>query len=369
MNDPWEFLGLDRGNATEKEVKAAYARLLKQHRPEKDPEGFRKVRSAYELAMHGIKKKPPGDAEKSALDFFKDAHREKDLPAAGSPSRPGPVASSEQPPSRALQAAMEQLREAIRDGSRETLQSAWQDYVRQSRVDRMPMQQEAGALWQAFEGKVERFAEFVTAGWLLRCIELGLVDIPRKIIRYWSDTSNSPRLVALGEELVLEIRHAHAEESLQVIEELVHALVFWDAQLACDLVDLVCALIPEERAKALRLSVKEPLRLGRIFQDVPPVHRQFWKEVLSSSASPETDWDSPAAQQALAWVRQNRGTSWDGFDLIRTRVPEKEKARLDKAAARNLSGERVEWIPILLPWVGRFGALALLFVIRGCMAV
>ena len=51
MNDPWQILILDRHTATEKDVKAAYARLLKQHRPDSDPEGFRRVRGAYELSL------------------------------------------------------------------------------------------------------------------------------------------------------------------------------------------------------------------------------------------------------------------------------------------------------------------------------
>ncbi len=367
MNDPWQFLGLDRGSATEKDVKAAYARLLKQHRPERDPEGFRKVRSAYELAMHGIQN-ASSPAARAAQDAFAAAHGAIASSADPPPPRAHPQAQ-DGPPSPALQAAWEELRAALVLGNRDTLQTAWQDYVRQSRVDRMPMHQEARTLWEVFDANAGRFAELVTSAWLLRCIELGLVDIPRAVIRHWDTTSNAPRLVALGEELILEIRHAHAEESLQVIEQLVQALVFWDAQLACDLIDLVCALIPEDRAKALRQSVQRPLKLGRVFQDVPPVHRQFWKDVFMDSAAPAPDWTSASAQQALAWIRQNRGTSWDGFELIRSRIPEKEQARLDKAALKNAGREHVDWVPIILPWLGRFAALALLFVVRGCFAV
>ena len=51
MNDCWEILGLDPSTATEREVKSAYARLIKKHRPDEDPDGFQRVRQAFEAAV------------------------------------------------------------------------------------------------------------------------------------------------------------------------------------------------------------------------------------------------------------------------------------------------------------------------------
>lgn len=47
MNDDLEFFGLD-ADATGRDLKRAYARMLKLHRPDQDPEGFRRVQEAYE---------------------------------------------------------------------------------------------------------------------------------------------------------------------------------------------------------------------------------------------------------------------------------------------------------------------------------
>jgi tetratricopeptide (TPR) repeat protein len=44
------ILGLER-DAEPKAVRKAYLRLIKQHSPERDPEGFKRVRAAYELAQ------------------------------------------------------------------------------------------------------------------------------------------------------------------------------------------------------------------------------------------------------------------------------------------------------------------------------
>ncbi len=46
----WTILGLTR-DADERAVKRAYAALLKQHRPDADPEGFRRINDAYQQAL------------------------------------------------------------------------------------------------------------------------------------------------------------------------------------------------------------------------------------------------------------------------------------------------------------------------------
>ncbi len=45
--DPYTILGLTR-QATLLEIKKAYFKLVRRHPPESDPEGFRRIRSAYE---------------------------------------------------------------------------------------------------------------------------------------------------------------------------------------------------------------------------------------------------------------------------------------------------------------------------------
>lgn len=51
---PWSVLGV-RPDAAEADVRRAYAALLKQTNPEDDPEGFKRLRAAYEHATHIIR--------------------------------------------------------------------------------------------------------------------------------------------------------------------------------------------------------------------------------------------------------------------------------------------------------------------------
>ena len=95
MADPWNILGLRSDTADEKQVRSAYARLLKVHRPDQDPEGFQRLRTAYEQALEWLKfrainelEEPPDDAEEWAPEV------EPHVFADPAPVPPPPLPSS-----------------------------------------------------------------------------------------------------------------------------------------------------------------------------------------------------------------------------------------------------------------------------------
>lgn len=51
--NPWTVLGIEEG-CDRRTIKRAYARLIKQHHPEEDPEGFQRVRAAYEKVLEQL---------------------------------------------------------------------------------------------------------------------------------------------------------------------------------------------------------------------------------------------------------------------------------------------------------------------------
>lgn len=60
--------------ATPKEIRRAYLRLVKKHKPERDPEGFQRVRAAYELLQDGIPAwARPGEEPEDADPFDTEA--------------------------------------------------------------------------------------------------------------------------------------------------------------------------------------------------------------------------------------------------------------------------------------------------------
>lgn len=49
--NPWDWLGIDEA-AGEAEVKRAYAKALRRHRPDEDPTGFQTTHEAFRIALH-----------------------------------------------------------------------------------------------------------------------------------------------------------------------------------------------------------------------------------------------------------------------------------------------------------------------------
>lgn len=87
--DIWRHLGIPK-TESEAEVRRAYAERLKTTHPEDDPEGFKRLRSAYERAMQQIRWRAnyaPMDAEADAQDWD-DEEREEVEGAATPRARP-----------------------------------------------------------------------------------------------------------------------------------------------------------------------------------------------------------------------------------------------------------------------------------------
>lgn len=53
--NPYRVLGVER-TATEAEIKQAYFALVREHPPERDPEGFKRIRAAYEKLRAGTER-------------------------------------------------------------------------------------------------------------------------------------------------------------------------------------------------------------------------------------------------------------------------------------------------------------------------
>ncbi|MFT3806377.1 J domain-containing protein [Arenimonas sp.] len=67
---PFKILGLD-GRADAVQVKRAYAGLLRQHRPDEDPEGFQRIHEAYEACLEQLRWREQGwddDSEDETLE-------------------------------------------------------------------------------------------------------------------------------------------------------------------------------------------------------------------------------------------------------------------------------------------------------------
>lgn len=93
MNNPWKLFGLDPNTATEKEIRATYARLLKSNRPDVDPDGFHRVHGAYLTTLQFVRNRLLGTLIHASDDNFEEDDAE--LPAeTGSDAQTPEVAAT-----------------------------------------------------------------------------------------------------------------------------------------------------------------------------------------------------------------------------------------------------------------------------------
>lgn len=118
---PHEVLGLDAAAARDPAVvRAAYARLLRLHRPDRDPAGFRRLRDAYETALCAAADGDDGQAA-SASGAIAAVATVLAPPASPAPAAPAPASPPSPSPSpiadlSASPRAQAQARLAAEDG-------------------------------------------------------------------------------------------------------------------------------------------------------------------------------------------------------------------------------------------------------------
>ena len=67
----WEILGIEP-TSDKKEIKKAYARLLKQYHPEENPEKFKKIQAAYQQCLHS-------DQEIESVSYEQNIENKQDI--------------------------------------------------------------------------------------------------------------------------------------------------------------------------------------------------------------------------------------------------------------------------------------------------
>lgn len=88
MNDPYHILGVDRESADDDAVQAAYLAELRQHPPERDPDGFQRLRGAYEQLRTRRRRLEHELFQSAAAPTVSDLAAR--LLAPGAPRRPDP---------------------------------------------------------------------------------------------------------------------------------------------------------------------------------------------------------------------------------------------------------------------------------------
>lgn len=351
MADPWSILGLSADTADEKQVRSAYARLLKVHRPDADPEGFQRLRTAYEQALQWLQRRAASadeDEDWGADDLEAMPEEEAAAPAAAeAPGVPPPLSPSWgegrapelpyylQPPApkppvqrrperdwpREWSYSIESLDRALLDGQRTSddvamaLKALAADVVECG----IPPQALDCILKDAFQGEAGLFGSHTPACLLQWLLLAGCTDLPLEALAELERAGHPTRIVLLVQKLdecLAEVLSPHTADVFFQAAGLVALHQPFVAQSMLRKLEGALAT-PGYAAKCERLQAG--IARGLALRELAPECRTFWLRRLEHPEE-ACDWKAEAAVQALMNVVV-LGPGWVGRPLVQGVVP------------------------------------------------
>ncbi len=360
MRHIWQLLELDPQEVDEKKVRQAYARLLKVHRPDQDPQGFQRLRSAYEQALEWLKWRQnavddEGDETTEAEDgeTFRSSRvewsTEKPLEPVKAPENPapGPLAPSwgdggapelpheakggeaepksspvkKEPTERhwprdwsfgieALQRACLRAEEEPEGVSKALTAFLWD--VREHGILNRDMET---ILRDAFDGKMELLARTIPSAFLCELISQ---ENMRLVEELWSRLQPGAR-VHFAQKLEQCPHEVYQEGSVAF---LIHAACFvaLESPKVAQSLNVLLHRLPKG---IVNQEMKDRLRVlihrGTAFLKLPSAARAFWNHRI---ARPEEicDWSAPDVEDVLE-ATVLLGKQWAGLDHVQKVVP------------------------------------------------
>lgn len=330
MNDPWQILILDRHTATEKDVKAAYARLLKQHRPDSDPEGFRRVREAYEGALAWLRNRIDHSPPEA---FYADAGPSSDSADPGDHgagnNRPDlPVVFEDLPLPADAQEALAGVETAAQTGNVEQLEAALMTFHDCCEAGAVSGMSRATALERAFQGRVDGLADAVPDNFLVRMAELGQTGLPHLIVSAWQEGDARERLVQFSRELLENARVLATPDGAILLARVGVLTGLEQPEMAAALANAAYPHLPVDARQHLMAQLEEEAALGKIFAEVSPLMRSFWFQRVRQGGE-GYDWNNPEARKALNDAIDRNRYMWEGWGIVKHLMPEKNWALVE----------------------------------------
>lgn len=360
--DAWELLGLDPDAARQRDVKRAYARLIKIHRPDADPDNFRRVHEAYREALAWLKEcEAEGDASEIFSDEiafeYENPARPEDLPAETACEDAQPLESQRDrrspgvPP--ALPASFASARNALADAlenpDKTDLAGPFAAFRQASLAGADLTCQWVDALEGWAEMHFVDLARQLSSDDVLRLIDACRGDLPRSVMDFWHSQADYRRLVALAKLLLARVPPPDHPVAVFCMAQLAGLLAFSHANGAEKLADKAYPHLPPGSREWVMERLDRRLAAGKHFRGLDPRQARFWEHRLFDAGDETFDWSTPSAQAALSYLTMNRRSDWSGLPMIRSVVPElifsDLERRLRRRGASAPGGQRVRPIP------------------------
>lgn len=314
-DDPWQVLELDPRMATLADVKRAYARLLKDNRPDQNPAGFMRLRAAYESAQNLIK---GGLAPASApVVKFEPATKpvveQAAMPTPSTEGRLAPELPSE------VKEACEAMRQAVLSKVRQKVRIAWAAYEEAAEKNDMGKESRWLLFIEVFAGNIPLLADACTDERLLEHLKHGEMRLLRLVTGYWSKQADAKRLDEFCVSLTRQRQLADSENGALAMVVAAIALGAWNPEQAARLAQRAFPRLPTSQRTELAGMVDFETMLGRLVGPLPQHFKMPWVEVLRHGEA-EKPWNQIITRDMVVALLRYCGPQWPGLSFLSQRL-------------------------------------------------
>jgi hypothetical protein len=303
---PWQLFGLNACDTTLAELKSAYARLLKVTRPDRDPEGFMRLRAAYDEALQQIKQRTTSDKSDTASD-----HRLHPTAEYAKPQES--AAPSVLPP--AVLEAISLLRQAVSSKARQKVRIAWAAYE-EARVSHPSLSDEVWELFiDAFSGQMDLLAGACTDDFILARLRLNDLRLLRLVSTIWSAQGEAKRLDEFCVSLSRQRNLSESETGAHAMVVAALALGPWSPDLASRLAQRAFPRLPTTQRGELTALVDRETMIGRLVGPLPATAKPAWIFLLRHGDR-DRPWKEIVSREMLITLLRHCGPQWPGFGLL-----------------------------------------------------
>jgi hypothetical protein len=380
MFDPWSLLGLDPHTATERDVRGAYARLLKKYRPDQDPEGFQRLRQAYEAALEWARNREAEEEEEEPVEATgrtpweggRGLNFSRDEDANAPEAEPAKRRSAEdespaqtrvaQPQGEwpeAVRQAIAMLAQAFDKGSEKRAREAFHESWRVFRAERLSPQARVQAWREASQFNASRLTPVVSTYALVEQWMGGEWEFTQWLIGDGSCQARMPICGALAQCLLSHRTAVRDCESAMVALSMAELVALNWPFVARALINVAYVHLSPALRNGPLLETESRVWLGLCFSVIAWWRRPFWISVLRANGK-TTDWTRWRNRRRLKKLAQSMPEAWEGWFALSELLPRPLWTQTEKRLKRE------EWwrrrtlgIRILRP--RNFGRLLLVF--------
>ena len=329
-NSPWQILGLEESTASEQEIKRAYAKLLRVHRPDVDPEGFQRIQAAYKSAMAWI-------ASRNAPEELIPLELAMVSPplAAAEAAVPAPQLSP------AFLDAQSRLKTAADERNLPELKEVLELFRPLIREDTDCKMAWGRLLETTFNADVETLANLLPPAGVIRLVEAEQSSLAERIMAVWHDQGRIDLLAQMASSIVKRPGAFPYVEQTLTCARLGILLAFRRPTLAEQLANTVFPQLPPGNAREFVMAqIDNRLSIGKVFSSLGPVPVHFWEKQLCESGDPsQLDWDTDEARKALYQLGMNARPDWPGFAILHRILPKLHWDRLERVVNDRLKAD------------------------------